>query len=70
MNSGVTFTGTAAVKAVKAEAYWNLQLFLYDRSDGIHNPTFAAQILWDSINALNTVAGAGIPLGATRPTYP
>jgi hypothetical protein len=63
IKSGVTLTQP------QAQASWNLQLFLEDRSGGIHNPTFAAQILWDSINNLNATGGPGTPIaiGNTRP---
>ena len=62
--SSVTFATQA-----QAQAFWNLELFLEDRSNGIHNPTFEAQILWDSINNLNTSGAPGTPItiGATRP---
>jgi hypothetical protein len=52
----------------QAYSFFNLKLFIEDKSDGIHNPTFAAQILWDAINNLNQAPlSAGIQLGATRP---
>jgi hypothetical protein len=54
--SSFTFTNQA-----QAQAFWNLQLFLEDRSNGIHNPRFAAQILWDSISAINAAGGVGTP---------
>jgi hypothetical protein len=48
----------ASVTQVQAEALWNLSLFLYDRSNGIHNPIFAAQILYDSCVAVG-ITGLG-----------
>jgi hypothetical protein len=43
-------------------AYWNFMLFTEDKSQGIHNPPFAYQILYDSAEAL------GINVSAfTRP---
>jgi hypothetical protein len=57
----------AEMSQVQAEAYWNFKYFMEDRSGGIHNPTFAAQILWDAIKHLNDDAGAGLTLGGTRP---
>jgi hypothetical protein len=47
---------------VQAQSFWNLQLYLEDRSGGIHNPVFAAQILYDACVNL------GIVVGATRPS--
>jgi hypothetical protein len=51
----------------QAQSFWNFKIFMEDRSMGIHNPTFAAQILYDAIDNLNTNAGAGLTLGGTRP---
>jgi hypothetical protein len=45
-----------------AQSYWNLQLYLEDRSNGIHNPVFAAEILWDAIANLNAMGGPGTPI--------
>ena len=59
---------SVTLSLVQAQSYWNLQLYLEDRSKGIHNPVFAAQILYDAIVNLNTNAGAGIVIGATRPS--
>jgi hypothetical protein len=42
-------------------AYWNFMYFIEDRSHGIHNPTFALQILWDSVEAV------GLTPSGTRP---
>jgi hypothetical protein len=52
----------------EAKALWNLELFLEDKSAGIHNPRFAAQIFYDAITNLN-VNGAtpALPIGGTRP---
>ena len=61
-NRDFILNSNVALTQVQAEAYWDLQLFLYDRSNGIHNPTFAAQILYDSCSAVGLVVG-------TRPTY-
>ncbi|MGO9309050.1 MAG: hypothetical protein ACLQDL_08515 [Spirochaetia bacterium] len=54
----VTFTTLA-----QAQSYWNLQLFLEDRSQGIHNPVFEAQILYDACMNLG-----GLGVSATRPS--
>jgi len=58
-------SGVSIPTQAQGEAFWNLQLFLEDRSGGIHNPTFAAQILYDSLVAVGLGGGLG-----PRPTYP
>jgi len=65
---------TASLTTAQSQSFWNLKLFLEDRSNGIHNPTFAAEILWDAIVNLNTVVGGtGTPIdfgglhGVARP---
>jgi hypothetical protein len=52
---------------VEAQSLWNLKFFIEDKSNGVHNPQFAAQILYDAIDNLNDNAAAGLTLGATRP---
>jgi hypothetical protein len=54
--------------ASQSEAFWNLKLFIEDRSGGIHNPTFAAQILYDSIDILNN--DVNYPVTLTKGTRP
>ncbi len=49
----------------QSESLWNFKYFMEDKSAGIHNPTFAAQILYDAIKHLND-NGTVITLG-TRP---
>lgn len=61
----VTSVGT--LTEVQAQSLWNLKFYVEDHSGGIHNPTFAAQILYDAIDNLNDNAAAGITLGGTRP---
>ena len=53
----------AQLTLVQSQSFWNLRLYIDDNSQGIHNPTFAAQMLWDAINNLNVNAGAGITVG-------
>jgi len=54
--------------APQSQAYWNLKLSMEDRSGGIHNPTFVAQILYDSIDILNL--DANYPVTLTKGTRP
>jgi hypothetical protein len=49
----------------QSQAFWNLKLFMEDKSAGIHNPTFAARMLFDAVQVLND-NGAALTLG-TRP---
>jgi hypothetical protein len=58
---------SAYMTEVQAQSFWNFKYFMEDRSMGIHNPTFAAQILYDAIDNLNDNAAAGLQLGTTRP---
>jgi hypothetical protein len=47
----------------QSESFWNFKFFMEDRSAGVHNPTFAAQILYDAIKHLNdngTAIGLGV----------
>ena len=55
-----------SLSLVISESFWNFKLFIEDHSGGIHNPTFAAQILYDAIDNLNDNAGTSLTLG-TRP---
>jgi len=59
--------GTIAFTPAQAESFYNLRMFLFDMSNGIHNPRFAAQVLYDSIQNLNVNAKAGLKVGAVRP---
>ncbi|MBN2040500.1 MAG: hypothetical protein JW864_10680 [Spirochaetes bacterium] len=52
---------TATMTEAQAQSFWNFRYFMEDKSMGIHNPTFAAQILWDALENL------GLTNGATRP---
>jgi hypothetical protein len=58
---------TATFTQVQAASFWNFRLALEDRSGGVHNATYVAQLLWDAIRNLNDNAAAGLTLGATRP---
>jgi hypothetical protein len=42
----------ANLTATQSFAFWNFRLFIEDRSQGIHNPAFAYQILYDAAEAL------------------
>lgn len=55
-------TAEATFDEAEAESWWNFLLFIEDKSNGVHNPTFAAQLLWDAIVNLNA-AGASLPYG-------
>ena len=48
----------------QSESLWNFKFFMEDRSAGIHNPRFAAQILFDAIKHLNDNITSDITLGA------
>jgi hypothetical protein len=52
---------TATFTEQQARAFWNFRLFIEDKSDGIHNPRYAAQILYDAADDL------GLAVGALRP---
>jgi hypothetical protein len=58
---------TTVFTLVVSQSLWNFKYFIEDKSQGVHNPTFAAQILYDAIDNLNDNAAAGITVGATRP---
>ncbi len=61
---------TATFTQAQAASFWNFRLALEDRSGGIHNATYVAQLLWDAIENLQLNAGASIvtyPNGGTRP---
>ncbi|MDA8411737.1 MAG: hypothetical protein M0001_15295 [Treponema sp.] len=62
-----TEKGSATATPAQAKAYWNLVYFFEDKSYGIHNPTFAADMLFDSITDLNTNAAAALAVPAKRP---
>jgi hypothetical protein len=63
----------AEMNQTQTEAFWNFRFFIEDKSMGIHNPVFAAQILWDAIVHLNADSDLGVSLEigtdttATRP---
>jgi hypothetical protein len=46
---------------IQSYAFWNFKLFIEDRSQGIHNPVYAHQILYDAAQVLSLT-----PVG-TRP---
>jgi hypothetical protein len=55
------FTSPSAYMTVnEMQALWNFKLFAEDRSDGIHNPQYAAQLLFDAITLINADTGAGV----------
>ncbi len=56
-----------AFTRAQAESFYNLRMFIFDMSFGIHNPQYAAQVLYDSIKNLNVNANAGLKIGAKRP---
>ncbi len=51
----------------QAESFYDLRIVVEDRSFGIHNPRFAAQLLYDSIKNLNVNSAAGLKVGTERP---
>ncbi len=52
----------ASLNEAQSYAFWNFKLFIEDKSNGIHNPVFAYEILYDAAQAL------GINVSAfTRP---
>jgi hypothetical protein len=59
--------GAIAFTPAQAESFYNLRMILFDGSFGIHNPRFAAQVLYDSIKNLNVNAHANLKIGPTRP---
>jgi hypothetical protein len=58
-------SGTVYLAKFQAQALWNFKYFMEDRSMGIHNPTFAARLLYDAIALLNA-NGTTLTIG-TRP---
>ncbi len=76
------FTSTVFMTVKVQQALWNFKVFSEDRSDGIHNPKYAAELLFDAItlingdtgtNGTNGVGTGGLnvslvnPWGASRP---
>jgi len=59
------FASSVDVTKVQAQSLWNFKYFMEDKSHGVHNPKFAAQILWDAIKNLNDNAGAGLTIGTS-----
>ena len=73
------FAGTTPSRAATVymtvkvqQALWNFKLFSEDRSNGVHNPKYAAELLYDAINLINTDTGAGgvAITGAFTTAYP
>jgi hypothetical protein len=62
-NDGNSFHWTPA----QAKSMWDFKMVVEDRSQGIHNPRFAARLLYDAIKNLNINDTAGLPLGNARP---
>jgi hypothetical protein len=52
----------------QAMAFWNFKYFIEDKSEGIHNPTFAGQMLWDAIMALKASSSAFVSFTGDDPT--
>ena len=57
----------ANIDDYESYAFWNFRLFIEDRSQGIHNPKFALQMLYDAVEALNVVVPALPDPVGTRP---
>lgn len=55
-----------ALNKWQSQSLWNFKYFMEDKSEGIHNPTFAARILFDALKNLQDNGVGGITLG-TRP---
>ncbi|MDH5716568.1 MAG: hypothetical protein OEZ22_02895 [Spirochaetia bacterium] len=57
-------TGTEECVMTKAQAgaFWNFKYYTEDHSGGVHFPTYAAQLLYDSLEAVGDTT-----IGATRP---
>ncbi|HUX40170.1 MAG TPA: hypothetical protein VMV83_03295 [Rectinemataceae bacterium] len=51
--------GTKIMTSNEAQAFWNFSLFTEDRSLGVHNPVYAAQLLYDAIQLINVDAEVG-----------
>jgi hypothetical protein len=56
----------ATLEEWQAQSLWNFKYFMDDKSQGIHNPIFAAQILYDAIQNLID-KGEPLTVGTTRP---
>ncbi len=50
------FAGAEMTEA-QAQAYWNLKYFIEDKSMGIHNPHFAAEMLYEAVVSLGLTFG-------------
>jgi hypothetical protein len=61
-----TTLAVVALNKWQSQSFWNLKLFMDDKSGGVHNPKFAARILFDALQNLKDKGVAGITLG-TRP---
>ncbi len=46
------FASSASLTATQSYAFWNFKYFIEDKSQGLHNPIFANEILWDSAEGL------------------
>lgn len=67
----LTILAYPALNKWQSQSFWNFKYFMEDKSAGIHNPRYAAQILYDALQNLldNGVAASAISGGAlgTRP---
>ena len=52
----------------QTQAFWNLMLFAEDRSDGIHNPLYGAQILYDALTLLGVTPSTVVASWTARPS--
>jgi hypothetical protein len=68
-NKDWTFA-TATSSMAQARAFWNFKYFVEDKSDGIHNPTFAGQMLWDAIMSLKASTSAFGSFTGVNPSTP
>jgi hypothetical protein len=47
----------AEMTRAQAQSFWNLRYFIEDKSNGIHNPHFAAEMLYEAANNLALTVG-------------
>jgi hypothetical protein len=47
----------AVIHQDQVAAFWTFKYFIEDKSAGIHNPRFAAQMLWDAADSLGETVG-------------
>ena len=50
----------------QTEAFWNLLVYEEDRSQGIHNPTYSAQLLYDAEKLVDLTPAAALKTAAGR----